>query len=219
MHWLGAAPFAILWLAWLVYWIIAARNTKPLRRQESIGSRLTHGVPLAIGAFLLVPAGIFGGRLDGRFLPQSQAIYWAGVIMTAAGIAFMIWARRHLAGNWSGRVGLKQDHELICTGPYGLVRHPIYSGLLLALLGTVIAFGQWRGAVAFVFIAVALRRKSRLEERYLAESFSQDYACYRAQVPALIPSIFRQRPVRSESLQEGLSESSSERENNGGRKT
>jgi protein-S-isoprenylcysteine O-methyltransferase Ste14 len=192
-EWIDAAPIAGLWLAWLAYWIIAARNVKPLRRQESIGSCLTHLVPLAIGAMLMASARLPDSRLDDRFLPQSRTIYWAGAIMVASGLAFMVWARRHLGRNWSGRVALKQNHELIRSGPYGLVRHPIYSGLLLAILGTAIAFGQWRDAVAFVFIAAAVWRKSRLEERYLAEIFADDYAGYRAQVPALIPCIFHRR--------------------------
>jgi protein-S-isoprenylcysteine O-methyltransferase Ste14 len=188
--WIDAAPIAGLWLAWLAYWIIAARNVKPLRRQESVGSRLTHLVPLAIGAVLMASARLPASWLDDRFLPPSRTIYWAGVIMLAAGLGVMVWARRHLGRNWSARVALKQDHELIRTGPYGFVRHPIYSGLLLAILGTAIAFGQWRDALAFMFIAVAVWRKSRLEEEYVAEIFPQDYARYQAQVPALFPFVW-----------------------------
>jgi protein-S-isoprenylcysteine O-methyltransferase Ste14 len=142
---------------------------------------------LAIGAVLLASARLPASWLDYRFLPPSRTIYWAGAIMLAAGLGVMVWARRHLGRNWSARVALKQDHELIRTGPYGFVRHPIYSGLLLAILGTAIAFGQWRDALAFMFIAVAVWRKSRLEEGYLAEIFPRDYARYQAQVPALFP--------------------------------
>jgi protein-S-isoprenylcysteine O-methyltransferase Ste14 len=213
--WTETAPIAALWLAWLAYWFIAARDVKPLRREESIGSRLTHVLPLAIGAILLASARLPASWLDDRFLPPSRAIYWAGVMMVAAGLGFAVWARRHLGRNWSGRVGLKQDHELIRTGPYGLVRHPIYSGLLLAILGTAIAFGQWRDTLAFVFIAAAVWRKSRLEERYLAEIFPQDYARYRAQVPALIPRLLHHRPAVSEDSSDTLSE----RENDGRPKT
>ena len=187
--WIDAAPIAGLWLAWLAYWIIAARKVKPLRRQESVGSCLTHLVPLAIGAVLLASARLPANWLDDRFLPPSRTIYWAGAIILAAGLGVMVWARRHLGRNWSARVALKQDHELIRTGPYRFVRHPIYSGLLLAILGTAIAFGQWREALAFMFIAVALWRKSRLEEGYLAEIFPRDYARYQAQVPALFPFV------------------------------
>jgi protein-S-isoprenylcysteine O-methyltransferase Ste14 len=188
--WMDAMPIAGMWLAWLAYWIIAARNVKPLRRQESIGSRLTHVVPLAIGALLIGSGQLPAAWLNDRFLPQSRTIYWAGTIMVAAGLAFMVWARRHLGTNWSGRVAIKQDHELIRTGPYALVRHPIYSGLLLSLLGTAIGFGQWRHALAFVFFVAAVWRKSWLEERYIAEMFADDYAHYRARVPALVPSVF-----------------------------
>jgi protein-S-isoprenylcysteine O-methyltransferase Ste14 len=188
--WIDMAPIAGLWLAWLAYWIVAARNVKPPRRQESLSSRLTHVVPLAIGAVLMGSGQLPAAWLNDRFLPQTRTIYWAGTIMVAAGLAFMVWARRHLGTNWSGRVALKHDHELIRTGPYGLVRHPIYSGLLLALLGTAIGFGERRHALAFVFFAAAVWRKSWLEERFLAEIFADDYARYRAQVPALFPSVF-----------------------------
>jgi protein-S-isoprenylcysteine O-methyltransferase Ste14 len=192
--WSEAAPIAFLWLAWLAYWFIAARNVKTTRRQESIGSRLTHVVPLGIGAVLIASARLPASWIDDRFTPRSGTIYWIGVVMVAGGLAFMVWARRHLGRNWSGRVALKQDHELIRTGPYGLVRHPIYTGLLLAILGTAVAFGQWRDTMALVLIAIAVWRKSRLEERYLEEIFP-DYARYRAEVPALVPFVFRSREI------------------------
>jgi len=187
------APIAVLWLAWLAYWMIAARGGKPVQREEPVWSRLSYLVPLMVGALLLAFGRAFGGWFSGRFMPHFEVIYWVGTIMVAAGIAFMVWARLHLGGNWSGRVTLKHDHELIRTGPYALVRHPIYSGLLLGLLGTVIVFGQWVVAIAFVLIAAAIWRKSRIEERYLAEIFPDDYARYCADVPALVPSFFRHR--------------------------
>lgn len=193
-----AAPIAILWLGWLAYWMIAARGGKPVQRAESITSRLSYAAPLIIGAALLASGRAFGGWFGGRFLPRSDAIYWVGTAMVAGGIAFMVWARVHLGGNWSGRVTLKHDHELIRTGPYALVRHPIYSGLLLALLGTAIALGEWSTAVAFVFITAAFWRKLQIEEKYLAENFAGDYARYRAEVPALIPFFFRRRAPAAE---------------------
>jgi protein-S-isoprenylcysteine O-methyltransferase Ste14 len=190
------APIAVMWIAWLGYWLVAARNVKPVRRQESPGSRLAFVVPIAIGAILLVSARLPAHWLDDRFLPSSDAIYGAGTILVAAGLAFMVWARRMLGGNWSGWVTLKEDHELIRSGPYRLVRHPIYAGLLVALLGTAIAFGQWRDVIALAFITVAVLHKMRVEERFLAESFPDDYARYRAEVPALIPFISHARRDR-----------------------
>ena len=92
-------------------------------------------------------------------------------------------------GNWSGTVTVKEDHELIRTGPYGIVRHPIYTGLLFAILGSTVAFGEWRGLLAFGLLTIAFLFKLRREERFMSESFPNDYARYRVEVPALIPFI------------------------------
>jgi protein-S-isoprenylcysteine O-methyltransferase Ste14 len=193
-----AAPIAAMWIAWLAYWVMAARDVKPVRRQESLPSRLGYGVPLGLGAILLASARFPVPWLDDRLLPRSAALYWAGTIIVAAGLAFMVWARRHLGRNWSGHVTLKQNHELIRTGPYHLVRHPIYTGLLAAILGTALAFGEWRGVLALVFVAAAVVWKMKLEERLLGEIFAEDYTRYRAEVPALIPFMHRSRRRRGQ---------------------
>jgi protein-S-isoprenylcysteine O-methyltransferase Ste14 len=111
------------------------------------------------------------------------------LLLVVLGLAFAVWARIHLGRNWSGAVTVKDDHELIRTGPYGLVRHPIYSGLLLAVLGTAIAFGEWRSLLALGFLTIAFLFKLHREERFMSESFPDDYPRYRAEVPALIPFI------------------------------
>jgi protein-S-isoprenylcysteine O-methyltransferase Ste14 len=190
---LQSAPIAVMWIAWVGYWVIAARDVKPVRRQESLGSRLAFAVPIAIGAGMLASGQVPVRWLDDRFLPPSAAVYWSGTLLVAAGLVFMVWARRTLGRNWSGRVTLKENHELIRGGPYRLVRHPIYTGLLLALLGTAIAFAQWRDVIALGLITLAVLRKMRVEERFMAESFPADYARYRAEVPALIPFVFHAR--------------------------
>jgi protein-S-isoprenylcysteine O-methyltransferase Ste14 len=95
-----------------------------------------------------------------------------------------------LAGNWSGSVTLKQDHELIRTGPYRFVRHPIYTGALIAVLGTAFAIGQLRGLLAFALTFFAFRYKSQIEERLMIENFGDAYRSYRSSVKALIPFIF-----------------------------
>jgi protein-S-isoprenylcysteine O-methyltransferase Ste14 len=182
-------PFAVLWPVWLAYWIIAARNVKPTRRRESLAGRMVTVVLTALTAALLAFRGQKPHWLNTRFLPQTMVAYWLGLLLVVLGLAFAVWARIHLGRNWSGTVTVKDDHELIRTGPYGLVRHPIYTGLLLAILGTAIAFGEWRGLLAFGFLTVAFLFKLRREERFMSESFPDDYPRYRAQVPALIPFI------------------------------
>ncbi len=178
-----------LWLAWLGYWVFAARNVKHTRRRESLPSRLAHHVPLLLGAALLGFSDLPPHWLNERFLPRSWTVYWIGVMLLAAGLAFAVWARVHLGRNWSGAVTLKHDHELVRSGPYRLVRHPIYTGMLLAILATAIVIGQWRGLIAFVLITGALLIKLRTEERFMNETFGSEYARYRSDVPALIPRL------------------------------
>ena len=182
------APFAVLWLSWLGYWMVAARNVKAPRRSETYASRLGQVVLIVLAAALLVRHQPLGW-LNGRFLPESPADYWAGLLMVAAGLGFAVWARVHLGSNWSARVTVKENHELIRSGPYGIVRHPIYSGLLFAILGTAISFGEWRGLLAFGLLSVSLLLKLRIEERFMTETFPDQYPRYRAEVPALIPFV------------------------------
>jgi protein-S-isoprenylcysteine O-methyltransferase Ste14 len=176
-----------LWVAWLLYWWIAARNVKVTRRREGMPSRLAHIVPLALAAWMLAAPRLPGGVLGGRFLPATLSVYLVGVLVLAAGLAFTVWARVILGRNWSGTVTLKEGHELIRSGPYRFVRHPIYTGLLVAFAGSAIARGEWRGLVALAIAFAALWRKLKLEERWLGETFGDAYERYRAEVPALIP--------------------------------
>jgi protein-S-isoprenylcysteine O-methyltransferase Ste14 len=180
-----------LWLLWLAYWMASAFRTKRVIRAESGVSRLSHFVPLAIGIALLTSRRFGGALLATPMYPQTLWSFWTGSALVALGLGFAVWARVHLAGNWSGTVTLKQDHELTRSGPYRLVRHPIYTGILLAILGTAIAVAEWRGVVALALIAAAFRRKIGIEEGFLIAWFGEAYVRYRAEVPALIPALIR----------------------------
>ncbi|MGH8231140.1 MAG: methyltransferase family protein [Steroidobacteraceae bacterium] len=177
-----------LWIAWLIYWRLSAAGVKPATRVESTLSRTGHYLPLIIAGVLLWMRRIpDGGLLFERFWPRSAQAYWCGVALVAAGLAFSLWARRTIGRNWSGNVTVKQDHELVTSGPYALVRHPIYTGLLLMFIGTAIARGEWRGLLAVLIVLVALWRKLRLEERWMTETFGDAYRRYRERTAALIP--------------------------------
>jgi protein-S-isoprenylcysteine O-methyltransferase Ste14 len=176
-----------LWWAWGLYWMLSALRNKATQRRESLASRLAHLLPLALGGALIAwpqPPWI---ALGWRLWPPSPAAYWLGVALVIAGLAFAVWARVHLGGNWSGTVTIKQGHELIRSGPYAYVRHPIYTGLLAALLGTTVASGTVHAAIGLAVIAVALVRKSRVEEGLMREIFPDAYQRYSTEVPALIP--------------------------------
>ena len=189
-EWIRGAVVGGLWLAWLAYWIVAARESKTVQRTESALSRASYMAPMLAGAALLAwPQGPKNWLFQ-RFMAQNPVADWMGVILLAAGLAFAAWARHHLGRNWSSAVTLMQDHELIRSGPYGIVRHPIYTGLLAAILGTAVAQGQWRGLLALVLFTGAILRKLSMEEQLMREMFPEQYARYVAEVPALIPLIY-----------------------------
>jgi protein-S-isoprenylcysteine O-methyltransferase Ste14 len=100
-----------------------------------------------------------------------------------------VWAREHLGSNWSRSVTVKQDHELITSGPYALVRHPIYTGILLGFLGTSVAEGQVRSLIAFLLVAVILWAKLRLEEQWMRSEFGETYEAYAQRVHGLVPFV------------------------------
>ncbi len=184
---LHAYAIAVLWLGWLAYWAVAAGNVKATASEESWQSRLAYSAPLWVAAFLLIDRHL--GPLSQRFLPADIWIPTVGVLITAAGFAVAIWARIHLGTNWSGKVTVKQSHELIRTGPYALARHPIYTGLTLAFIGTAIAIGEWRALVAAVIAIASFCYKLSIEERVMIDTFGDAYREYRRQVRALIPFV------------------------------
>jgi len=180
-----------LWIAWLLYWLAAARDVKPVRRREHPVSRAVSSLPLLLAAYLLsVPLSGRLAVLDRRFLPYGPWFPLAGTVAVIAGLAYAVWARRHLGREWSGVVTLKADHRLIVTGPYQRVRHPIYTGLLLALAGSAAALGEWRGLLGLLLALGAVLRRVAIEERWLGEAFGAEYAAYRQRTAALVPGVF-----------------------------
>lgn len=181
----------LLWLCWLVYWFIAARSAKKTVRSESAASLAGHLVPLVIAAWLLWGRPLPTSFLGGKLVPPGATVWLIGVVAVAAGLAFSVWARLWLGRNWSGVVTVKQGHELVRGGPYRYVRHPIYTGILLAFAGTAIARDEWRGVIAVAIAWFALWRKLRVEESWMVDRFGDAYRRFQAEVPALIPNPFR----------------------------
>jgi protein-S-isoprenylcysteine O-methyltransferase Ste14 len=179
--------FPALWLSWALYWFSAAHGAKVTARREPIGSRLLHVLPLMAAALLLWSNRVPVAFLNRQLFPWAPWEFWVAALVTAAGLGFAVWARLHLGRNWSGTVTIKQDHELIMTGPYALARHPIYTGLLLAFAGTALARNDWRGVLAWLLAWAALWFKLGVEERWMGEQFGKQYEDYRRQVPALVP--------------------------------
>jgi protein-S-isoprenylcysteine O-methyltransferase Ste14 len=178
-----------MWLVYVAYWWAVSANVKATERRESMPSRLARLVLVVCAVALLWLPSVPLPWLGHRFLPLSTWCFWSGAAITAAGLLFSVWARRHLGKNWSQAVTIKEGHELIRSGPYALVRHPIYSGFLLTFVGTAVARGEWRGLIAVALVLGALWRKLRLEEKWMRAQFPESYEAYSQRVAALVPYI------------------------------
>jgi protein-S-isoprenylcysteine O-methyltransferase Ste14 len=189
MHLLENYLLPILWIAFLVYWQAMAADVKATQRVESAVSRFTRAVLFGAAIVLLSYPRIPVPWLYRHFLPEGYATFFGGAAITAAGLLFSVWARRHLGRNWSRSVTIKEGHELIVSGPYALVRHPIYTGLLTGFLGTAVATTEVRGALAFALVFISLWTKLRLEEQWMRAQFEQSYESYSRRVAMLVPFI------------------------------
>ncbi len=180
-------------LAWLVFLVVWGAGTfvnkRTVRRWEP-RALIFHVAVLAVAFNLFFNPWLRRSWLGTRVLPNSGWFDVGGDGMQVLGLAFCIWARLHIRRNWSGMVTLKKDHTLVRSGPYGMVRHPIYSGLLLAFLGTALDHGDVAGIVGFVMLAVTWKQKSLVEERLMVQQFGAEYERYRGEVKGLIPRVW-----------------------------
>ena len=181
---------AIIWSGWLVSWLLAARWTAKTVARQSISSRLAQSGLLWGGAALLFLRPTGSGFLTRSPYPLAAWVGWSGVALTVLGLGFTGWARVHLGRFWSGAVTLKAEHALVRSGPYALTRHPIYTGLLLAMTGTALARNSVAAIVGLGLFAVGVVLKVRQEEGLLTEHFGAAYRAYRAEVPALVPGLW-----------------------------
>ncbi len=177
------------WILFAVIWLLAAFATKQSVYRESRLQRMRYVIPILLGGFLLAKGHRLSDPLNHRVIPHVEALAWTGVVLCIVGFAFCIWARFTLGRNWSGVVTLKRGHELISDGPYALVRHPIYTGLLTMFVATVIVLGHVAGIIAMPFVFVSLWIKLRYEEKLMLKQFPNEYAAYQQRVKRIIPFI------------------------------
>lgn len=184
------AIIAGIWAAWLITWLVSAADTKPTVYHEGIASRASHHLPVIVGGLMLAIPHLLGATLAQPFHVRTPEWFWTSVALLVGGLGFAILARVYLGRNWSGFVTVKRDHELIRSGPYAVVRHPIYSGLILALLGTVLAIDRWSALLGLALMIAGLIRKMTIEEQIMIKQFGGAYVQYRNRVSSLMPFIF-----------------------------
>ena len=194
-HWSGRISFndwpfvaaLIPWILFSVYWEIQSKNSTPALSSESRMSRAVH-VVLSNTALLLIIIPVPG--LTMRLVPNPLILRVSGLALECAGLALAVWARRILGRNWSGEITIKQDHELVRSGPYGRLRHPIYTGLLAMYAGTAILIGQTHALAGLLLGVIAYLRKTRMEEVNLLNAFGKRYKEYRENTWALVPGLY-----------------------------
>ncbi len=175
------------WIVFVAYWLISAFGVKATAERGSFSTRLTYRIPLIIGGIIL---GKFHQPypLSLAVTPQTFVTAAIGAAVCVAGLCVAIWSRWTLGGNWSSEVTFKVGHQLVKTGPYRLVRHPIYTGVLLMCLGPVIQFGRLHCWLGLAIIALGLWIKLKQEEAIMLRHFP-DYSDYCKEVKALIPFV------------------------------
>jgi protein-S-isoprenylcysteine O-methyltransferase Ste14 len=161
--------------------------SKPSKRREFPWQRLEHIIPLVFGFMLIYNRRLAWGWLASRIVPDNSAVAAIGLLLTVGGLIFAVWARIALGANWSGTVTIKSDHNLIRRGPYKWIRHPIYTGLLASVVGTVLLQGGVRSFLGFAIILFALYRKAKREERFLSEEFGDNFTDHAKQTGMFLP--------------------------------
>jgi protein-S-isoprenylcysteine O-methyltransferase Ste14 len=178
------------WTALAAYWLVEGVRAKRTETWEGAGERLAHVLMMAAAFYLVAIYDARLGKLNERFMRERQWVTDLGVALAFAGAGFAIWARHHLGRYWSARVAIVSEHKLIRTGPYARMRHPIYTGMLVALVGTALVTGEYRALVGLGIVLYGLTRKAKKEEAFLAAQFGEDYQEYRRRTGFFLPKVF-----------------------------
>ena len=184
---------SFLWLVLALVWVVSAlRNIRTKRTIQSQSStwQLLYTVILVVGVYLIFAKQIGIPWLDRQLFSVTVPIVLTGLLAVLLGVVFSVWARLMLGDNWSNRVTVKENHTLVRSGPYRIVRHPIYSGILLGMLGSALQRGGIRCFVGVLICGFSFWLKTRVEERFMVQSFGEEYLQYCHKVKALAPFIF-----------------------------
>lgn len=180
----------MMWLAIAIYWLISSISVKKSIRRQS-GWQRTVYILCVLVAFSLLFSDYFDRHfLNSPALPQNETWKITGLFLCAAGLLFALIARIWLGSNWSGRITIKENHELVQSGPYRITRNPIYTGFLLAYMGCSMSLGQLRGYIGILLLVICLLLKISKEESYMLEVFGDQWKSYKRRVKRLIPGIY-----------------------------
>jgi protein-S-isoprenylcysteine O-methyltransferase Ste14 len=177
------------WVAFWVYWSLSAGTINAPKRQVPLSFTILNTALLYVGFVLVLIGRANFGPLALRLPSGAAAIDVVGTLLVVAGVALAIWSRRVLGTNWSSAVRISEGQRLVRTGPYAVVRNPIYSGMVLAIFGTALVAGTLGALLGFALVVASLWRKGRMEERFLLAEFGEEYAAYQRNVKFLIPLI------------------------------
>lgn len=177
------------WLTLMLYWFFAGMHTKITVKKEAGANRILYLVLMLTAFALVYEPRLRTGFMGEKFMWPNIYTEWVGLAIHLSGISLAVAARWKLGTNWSGRVTVKRDHELIQSGPYAFTRHPIYSGILFGLVGAVILQGEIRGIIALLFLFVALHVKISKEEKFMKQLFP-GYADYAKKTKKIIPLVY-----------------------------
>ncbi|MBZ5649416.1 MAG: isoprenylcysteine carboxylmethyltransferase family protein [Acidobacteriia bacterium] len=175
------------WIIFVIYWILGAIKTRATRQQESFASRYLVVLLEIVGYGLIFSHSARVGFLGNRFMHRTRESAAVGAALTWLGIGLAIWARYHLAEYWSARVTIKEDHQLIRTGPYAHLRHPIYTGLILATIGSAVVIDEWRCVFGVCLVLTGYCLKARKEEAMLRQQFGEAFREHQKHTGFLIP--------------------------------
>lgn len=190
MRELAHLVIASSWLTFLVIWLVGAFTTKQSVKKYAGPGRVIQIVLMLAAYILLFDSQTAVGFLDWGFVSRSPAATWTGLALTIGGLAFAVWARIFIGRNWSSAITVKENHQLVRTGPYAIVRHPIYAGLLMAMLGTAIVISEVRGLVAVALAGISFHMKSAVEEQFMTDQFGTEYGEYKRRVKTVVPFIW-----------------------------
>jgi protein-S-isoprenylcysteine O-methyltransferase Ste14 len=188
----------IAWIVWLISWFAAAAWSDRTVRRPAIGREVLYRVLTVAGALLLFGFNPGGVRAETPLWPVAPPIGWLLAGLVICGFLFTWWARIHLGQLWSSSVTRKEHHHVVDTGPYAIVRHPIYTGLLIAIVGTMLLRGTILTLTGSALIIAGIYVKARVEEEFLRQQLGESYDAYARHVPMLVPfRRFNRRPQKS----------------------